>query len=361
MSHPHIDHVGLAGFLREDVAVHAHTDAVDLLEALSATGQGLTHGDPVWRRLADGQRTQVGPMEVECVLVDHDVPGASGYLVRTSAGTLAFTGDIRFHGHHPERAWDFVDRAAGCEVLATEGTTLGWDMSGPLRTRTTSSGTSPPSWNRPRGWSCSRCTRVTWTGCGRSSASPRRPDAVSSGPQPPRPSCGCSGWRACSPPSRRRGPTSMTPRPRTSSCPTRTTCPRCWTCRSAKAARRASSCTPTASRWAPSSRAGTLHRLAVGAGHPAAADRLLRPREPGPPAHDAGADAPEHRLSDPHDCSLPSASTHRHQPGGGAVRDPLRLRGARAVTRAAARRSYLLSGSAPGHGRHGPAPPSGTR
>lgn len=128
VSHPHIDHVGLAGFLRQDVAVHAHTDAVDLLEALSATGQGLTHGDPAWRRLTDGQRTQVGPMEVECVAVDHDVPGASGYLVRTSAGTLAFTGDIRFHGHHPERAWEFVDRAAGCEVLATEGTTLGWDM-----------------------------------------------------------------------------------------------------------------------------------------------------------------------------------------------------------------------------------------
>jgi len=133
VSHPHIDHVGLAGFLREDVAVHAHTEAVDLLEALSATGQGLTHGDPAWRRLTDGQRTAVGPMEVECVTVDHDVPGASGYLVRTSAGTLAFTGDIRFHGHHPERAWDFVDRAAGCEVLATEGTTLGWDMHGGVR------------------------------------------------------------------------------------------------------------------------------------------------------------------------------------------------------------------------------------
>ena len=136
VSHPHIDHVGLAGFLREDVAVHAHTDAVDMLEALSATGQGLTHGDPAWRRLADGQVTRVGPMEVECIAVDHDVPGASGYLVRTSAGSLAFTGDIRFHGHHPQRSWDFVERVAGCEVLATEGTTLGWDMRGELRDET---------------------------------------------------------------------------------------------------------------------------------------------------------------------------------------------------------------------------------
>lgn len=129
VSHPHIDHVGLAGFVRPEVAVHAHTDAVDVLTALAATGQGLTHGEPDWQRLTDGQRVTVGPMEVECVPVDHDVPGASGYLVHTPDGTLVFTGDYRFHGHHPRRSWDFVDRAAGSAVLVTEGTTLGWDNS----------------------------------------------------------------------------------------------------------------------------------------------------------------------------------------------------------------------------------------
>ncbi|MFC1413453.1 MBL fold metallo-hydrolase [Streptacidiphilus sp. N1-12] len=133
VSHPHIDHVGLAGFVRADIPVHAHTDAVDLLRALDASGQGLAHGDPHWHRLDDRQRVAVGPMEVECVAVDHDVPGASGYLVHTSDGTLAFTGDIRFHGRHPQRSWGFTDRAADCDVLVTEGTTLGWETRGPLR------------------------------------------------------------------------------------------------------------------------------------------------------------------------------------------------------------------------------------
>ncbi|MCX4750024.1 MBL fold metallo-hydrolase [Kitasatospora sp. NBC_01287] len=136
VSHPHIDHVGLAGFVRPEVAVHAHTDAVDVLTALAATGQGLTHGEPDWQRLTDGQKVQVGPLEVECVPVDHDVPGASGYLVHTPDGTLVFTGDYRFHGHHPQRSWDFVDRAAGSAVLVTEGTTLGWDSSGRQRDET---------------------------------------------------------------------------------------------------------------------------------------------------------------------------------------------------------------------------------
>lgn len=134
VSHPHIDHVGLAGYVREDIPVHAHTDAVDLLESLTAAGSGLPGGDPLWHRLASGERVAVGPMEVECVPVDHDVPGACGYLVRTGEGTLAFTGDIRFHGRHPERSWEFADRARGCDVLVTEGTTLGWEMRPQVRT-----------------------------------------------------------------------------------------------------------------------------------------------------------------------------------------------------------------------------------
>src|SRR5262249_8394872 len=86
-------------------------------------------------RLAAGDVVTAGPMRVECVPVDHDVPGASGYLVHTSDGTLAYTGDIRFHGRHPERSLEFTERAAGCAVLVTEATTLSFPSDGtPVRT-----------------------------------------------------------------------------------------------------------------------------------------------------------------------------------------------------------------------------------
>jgi ribonuclease J len=126
VSHPHIDHVGLAGFVRPDIPIHAHADAVALLSALASTGSGVAGREPAWRPLRDNQTVRVGDIEVECLPVDHDVPGASGYLVRVPGGTLAYTGDIRFHGRHPERSAGFVERAAGCDVLVTEGTTLGW-------------------------------------------------------------------------------------------------------------------------------------------------------------------------------------------------------------------------------------------
>jgi ribonuclease J len=133
VSHPHIDHAGLAGYVRDDIPVHASPDTARVMRSLAASGEGLAGGDPEWVDVAECEKIAVGPIEVERIAVDHDVPGASGYLVRTADGTLAFTGDFRFHGHHPELSWAFAERAEGCDVLVTEGTTLSWDEHHPLR------------------------------------------------------------------------------------------------------------------------------------------------------------------------------------------------------------------------------------
>ena len=140
ISHPHIDHVGLTGFVRPEIAVHAAPDAVALLGALAASGDALpgprdfAAPRTAWVPVQAGTKVRVGPMTVERFDVDHDVPGASGYRVTTSDGVVAFTGDIRFHGHHPERSWDFADEMAECDVLITEGTTLSFDQAYPMRT-----------------------------------------------------------------------------------------------------------------------------------------------------------------------------------------------------------------------------------
>ena len=140
ISHPHIDHVGLAGFLRADIPAYASPDGIALLQALGQSGETLpgprdfSCAATSWRPVPAGAAVDVGPIRVERLDVDHDVPGASGYRVTTSDGVLAFTGDIRFHGHHPDRSWAFADAVAGCDVLVTEGTTLSFDEQQPLRT-----------------------------------------------------------------------------------------------------------------------------------------------------------------------------------------------------------------------------------
>jgi ribonuclease J len=56
--------------------------------------------------------------------VDHSIPGATSYAVHSSAGWVAYTGDIRFHGCNGSNTWDCGKELADLhpEVLLCEGT-----------------------------------------------------------------------------------------------------------------------------------------------------------------------------------------------------------------------------------------------
>ncbi len=130
ISHAHLDHMGLVGFVRTAVPVHATATTIELLRALEVSGEPVLGTPPAWRVIEPGAPVAVGGMTVEAIPVDHDVPGAVGFLVTTPDGALAFTGDLRFHGAHPELSHAFVERVRGVDVLVTEGTALSWE---PLR------------------------------------------------------------------------------------------------------------------------------------------------------------------------------------------------------------------------------------
>jgi len=58
--------------------------------------------------------------------VDHSIPGAYGFILRTSKGTLAYTADLRVHGTKPQMTSDFLDLASksSTEMLLAEGTNI---------------------------------------------------------------------------------------------------------------------------------------------------------------------------------------------------------------------------------------------
>jgi ribonuclease J len=66
-------------------------------------------------------------MEFHPVHVDHSIPGAYGFVIQTSGGTMAYTGDFRFHGPAGSMTRDFVDfaRQEKPKLLLTEGTRVG--------------------------------------------------------------------------------------------------------------------------------------------------------------------------------------------------------------------------------------------
>jgi len=74
-----------------------------------------------------GDKIKVKHLEIEPIHVEHSVPGAYGFIVKTSAGPLIYTGDLRLHGPKSNMTQEFVKKAAACKPYAMliEGTRIG--------------------------------------------------------------------------------------------------------------------------------------------------------------------------------------------------------------------------------------------
>src|SRR5215472_4040404 len=126
LSHMHLDHVALVHSVHPGVPIYYPQRMEPLREACVRAGY-LDWRRPPGIQVADRGRVQVGAIEVEFVAVDHDLPGATGFLVRTPDLALAYTGDHRWHGFHPEVTERFAEAARGVRVLLQEAVSMSWD------------------------------------------------------------------------------------------------------------------------------------------------------------------------------------------------------------------------------------------
>lgn len=153
VSHAHMDHVGLIPLLRPDVPLYLSEGGRLLLDTIQTTGaqtskdfleffeefafyenqKGSTSKtkrntaghEPEPRPVVEGPELAHGETDVEIYPVDHSLPGARGYILETDAGTVAYTGDFRFHGRQRHLSQTFAERLGGVDVLVTEGTNMG--------------------------------------------------------------------------------------------------------------------------------------------------------------------------------------------------------------------------------------------
>ena len=123
ISHMHIDHMGALGLLAPEIPVYMTRESLALYEALCRMGAEPYGAHANCLALpADGALT-VGSIRVETFPVDHDVPGACGFYIRTPDGTVCYTGDLRLHGFHGEATLAFARQVKNCDVCITEGVT----------------------------------------------------------------------------------------------------------------------------------------------------------------------------------------------------------------------------------------------
>ena len=129
LTHAHFDHAGYLKHIEPEIPVYLGGDTKVLLDAIESSGS-TDYGLHAWKFLAPGTPVRLGNIEVVPHPVDHSIPGAYGYLIRTSSGTVAYTGDFRQHGPRARLTEEFLSSAAkeDPQALITEGTRVGPDV-----------------------------------------------------------------------------------------------------------------------------------------------------------------------------------------------------------------------------------------
>jgi ribonuclease J len=129
LSHGHLDHSAYLSFIKREIPVYCGETTQIILEALSDVRRvnlEFSVSDIDFKAFRTGKKIVVDGLEVEPFHVDHSVPGAYGFLIHTSNGTVVYTGDFRDHGAKPEMTRDFVENAKKAEPTAiiTEATNM---------------------------------------------------------------------------------------------------------------------------------------------------------------------------------------------------------------------------------------------
>src|SRR5712692_10603447 len=136
LSHAHIDHSMCVSLLNRKIPVYCGETTKMIIEALSGMRQKGFENDLIgvqFKTFRTGDKLDFGSIQVEPVHVDHSMPGSYGFLIHTSNGTIAYSGDFRAHGPRADMTQDFAKKAKASDpaMFLCEGTNL---VRGDLRT-----------------------------------------------------------------------------------------------------------------------------------------------------------------------------------------------------------------------------------
>ncbi len=156
ISHAHMDHVGLIPYLNPKITLAGSEITLKILEYLDNTEDGdcgeyltyyesfklipMKHGggmkranradledEKIERKTVALDRSRpysIGNIKITGYPVDHSIAGACSYILNTDSGTIAYTGDLRFHGYQAASSKEFADvlEKTDINVLLCEGT-----------------------------------------------------------------------------------------------------------------------------------------------------------------------------------------------------------------------------------------------
>lgn len=125
ISHPHMDHYGLARYIRPEVPVYIGEAAHSVMKAASAyVPNGSSFTAPHF--IADRTPVEIGPFRITPYLVDHSAFDAYSLMVEADGKRVFYSGDFRAHGRKRALFEAMVARPPqDVDLLLMEGTTIG--------------------------------------------------------------------------------------------------------------------------------------------------------------------------------------------------------------------------------------------
>src|SRR5207302_8543529 len=99
-THGHEDHIGGLPYLimqldpHDPIPIYGTPLTLGLI-SVKLKEHGML-GRVIQYAIRDGQRSRLGPFEIEPIAVNHSIPDAVGLVIRTPAGVLFHTGDFKF-------------------------------------------------------------------------------------------------------------------------------------------------------------------------------------------------------------------------------------------------------------------------
>lgn len=145
LSHGHLDHAGYISFLNPQIPVYASKNTMAVLKAFSVSRPKSLENEILelsWREVVDPRKRKrskrefriiedqkpffIKNLEIIPIAIDHSVPGACMFLIKTSVGNLLYSGDFRLSEITPDRRkkiFAFL-RKSRIKIFICEGTRI---------------------------------------------------------------------------------------------------------------------------------------------------------------------------------------------------------------------------------------------
>jgi ribonuclease J len=129
ISHGHMDHSAYLSFIKREIPVYCGETTKTILTALSEIRRADLEFNVEgieFHTFRTGDTIKIDSLEIKPIHVDHSVPGAYGFIIYTSKGSIVYTGDFRDHGAKSEMTREFIEHAKAADpvVVICEATNM---------------------------------------------------------------------------------------------------------------------------------------------------------------------------------------------------------------------------------------------